>query len=78
MRNISDWICGGNQNTHFVCIDFFFPTVTPFLDNVGKYGRVGQATNDNMAHENCMLDKATRTHSEYGIFIPFPQQQRLY
>jgi hypothetical protein len=28
----------------------------PFLDNVQKYCRAGQATVDNMAHAHCMLD----------------------
>jgi hypothetical protein len=45
---------------------------------VEKYSCFGQATNDNMAHVHCMLDKATKTYSEYGIFIPFPQQQCLH
>jgi len=28
----------------------------PFLDNVEKYSRNGQATDDNMTHAHCMLD----------------------
>jgi len=37
---------------------------------VEKYCTVGQATDDNMAHEHCMLDtKATNTQSEYVIRI---------
>jgi hypothetical protein len=29
----------------------------PFLDNVEKYSKAGQATDANMAHAHCMLDK---------------------
>jgi hypothetical protein len=36
---------------------------------VEKYGRVGKATNDSMVHAHSTLDKATKTHSEYVIFI---------
>ena len=42
-----------------------------------KYCRVGQATDDNMAHAHCLLDKATNTHSEYIILNAFPLQQWL-
>ena len=36
-----------------------------------KYSRVGQATDGSMADAHCVLDKATKTHSEYVIFIAF-------
>jgi hypothetical protein len=64
--------------THILCTVTFFRQSRCFLDNVRKYSSVGQAANDNMAHAHCMLDKATKTHSEYGIFIPFSQQQCLH
>jgi hypothetical protein len=47
---------------------------------VGKYGRAGQATDDNIIrhmHFACRITKATDTHSEYVIHIAFPQQQWL-
>jgi len=45
---------------------------------VGKYSRVGQGTEDNMAHALNMLNpKATNTNSEYVILIDFPLQQWL-
>jgi len=28
----------------------------PFIGNVEKYSRAGQAADDNMAHAHCMLD----------------------
>jgi len=41
--------------THF-CIQFFFLRKSCHLwDNVEKYCSVGQATDANMAHANCML-----------------------
>jgi hypothetical protein len=56
-RNVSDKRCTENQNTHFVISNFFFFQKTCcLLDNVEKYCRAGQATDDNMVHEHCMLD----------------------
>jgi hypothetical protein len=48
---------------------------------VGKYGRVGQATDDNIIQHMCFacwITKATDTHAEYVILIAFPQQQWLH
>jgi hypothetical protein len=45
---------------------------------VGKFDRVRQAIDDNMAHAHCMLDKKVYRHTlKYVIFIAFPQQQWL-
>jgi hypothetical protein len=47
---------------------------------VEKYGRTGQATDDNIIRcmrFACWITKATDTHSEYGIRIAFPRQQRI-
>jgi hypothetical protein len=46
-----------------------------FLDNLEKYDRGGQATEDTVTRR--MLTKATNTHSEYEIFTAFPWQQLL-
>jgi hypothetical protein len=35
---------------------FFFPKIVPFMRLSGKILRVGQGTDDNMAHAHCMLD----------------------
>jgi hypothetical protein len=56
MRNVSDKICTENQNTHFMFNNLFFRKSWHSWDNVAKYGRPGQATDDNMAHAHCMLD----------------------
>ena len=55
MRNVSDKSCRENQNTHFVFSNFFQKSCL-LGDNVEKYSRVGQGTDDNMAHAHCMLD----------------------
>jgi hypothetical protein len=36
-----------------------------------------QATNDNMAHAECMLDTCSYTHSVYVILVALSRQQRL-
>jgi hypothetical protein len=57
MNNISDTSSRENQNTQFVFNNFFFFRKSCNLwDNVEKYCRAGQATDDNMAYAHCMLD----------------------
>jgi hypothetical protein len=49
-------------------------------DNVEKYGRVRQATDDNIILRMrfaSWITKATDTHSEYVTLIAFPRQQWL-
>ena len=45
-----------------------------------KYFRDRQATDDNMAHAHCMLDKLCDKHTQpvCVIFIAFPLQQWLH
>ena len=47
--------CRENQNIHFVFSNFFQESCR-LWDNVEKYCRAGQATDDNMVHAHCMLD----------------------
>jgi len=42
--------------THILCLITFFQELCHLWDNVGKYCRVGQATDGNMTHAYCMLD----------------------
>jgi len=43
--------------THILCsISFFFQKSFRLWDNVEKYGRFRQATDNNMAHEHCIPD----------------------
>ena len=49
-------------------------------DNVEKYGKARQATDNNIIRcmrFACWITKATDTHPEYVIRIPFPRQQWL-
>ena len=49
MRDGSDKICGENQNTFFLCsIIFPFQKSFRLWEKVEKYGRAGQATDDNI------------------------------
>jgi hypothetical protein len=42
---------------------FFFRKSCRLWDNVGKYCRVGQATDDNIAHAHCILDTQGSKHT---------------
>jgi len=42
--------------THILGSVTFFRKSCRLWDNVEKYSRAGQATDDNMAHAHCMLD----------------------
>ena len=47
-------------------------------DNVEKYGKAGQATEDNVSQPHCMLDNYelnTDVHWEYVVLIASPLQQ---
>ena len=58
-----------NQNTHFVFGNFFSENHAVY-DNVEKYGRARQATDDNIVRRMRVgrwIPKAADTHSEYTI-----------
>ena len=54
-RNVSDKSRRENQNTHFMFDNFFLEKSYHLWDNVEKYCTAGQATDNNMAHEYCMM-----------------------
>jgi hypothetical protein len=58
----------------------YSPKPCPLWDKVEKNSTAGQTTwQYNTAHALCILvTKATNTHSEHIILIPFPRQQRLW
>ena len=71
MKNISGKRYKENQNTHFtfkkkkciyiytlvyIYIYIYFRKSYLLWDNVEKYGRAGEAADDNMAHAHCMLN----------------------
>jgi len=75
MRNVSDKSCRENQNTHFV-FSFFYRTVDDVMwENILEPDGV-QMTIWRMPTA-CWIRKAIYTHSEFGVLIPFPMQQRL-
>ena len=50
-------ICNAKKKNSLCSITLFFLLKTCHLwNNVKKYGRAGQATDDNMAHAHCVLD----------------------
>jgi hypothetical protein len=56
MRNVSGEIGTEHQNTHFMFNNFFFRKSFGSWANVEKYCRTVQASDDNIAHAQCMLD----------------------
>jgi hypothetical protein len=60
--------------THILSSVTFFPKSCCSWDNVEKYYRTRQASNDNMAHAHCMLIRKA-TNSEFVIGTAIPQQQ---
>jgi len=67
--------------THILCSVSFFRKSCRLCDNVDKYFRVGQATDDNIIWRMrvaCWIPRTKDTHSECVILIPFPLPQRLH
>jgi hypothetical protein len=80
MRNVSDKSCRENQNTYFAFSNFFFRKSCRVWDNVERYGRIRQSTDDNIIqrmHFAFWTTKVTDTHSECVILVAFPRQQWL-
>jgi len=81
IRNVSDKSRRENQYTILCSRTFFFPWKwCRFKRYVQKYGRVGEATGDNIIMRMgfaCWITKATNTNWEYVILIAFPRQQLL-
>jgi hypothetical protein len=63
--------------TYFMLNNFFFRKSRPLRDNVEKFGKARQSTNDNiirrMRYVRC-TSTATDTRSGYVILIAFPRQ----
>ena len=74
MRNAADKRCGGNQNTHFMLNNFFFPpenrAVYEMWKNTAGRG-APQMTKWRMRNARWII-KTTNTHSEYETLIAFP------
>jgi hypothetical protein len=71
MRNVSDEIVD-KIKTHVLCSVSCFRKSCRLWDNVEKYGKSGQSTDDNIIRRMrlaCRITKATDTHSEYVILF---------
>ena len=62
MRNVSDKRCRWNQNTHFM-FNYSFQKQYCLWDNVEKYCRTWQATDDSMMHVFCIQDNWDYKHT---------------
>jgi hypothetical protein len=70
----------GEIKTHVLCSITLSRKSCRLWDNVEKYGRARQATDDSIVRRMrfaCWITKATDTHSEFAILIAFPRQQWL-
>jgi len=56
MRNVPHKVVKKIKTHHFAFNNFFKKRKCRLWENVVKYCRAGQATDDNMAHAHCMLD----------------------
>jgi hypothetical protein len=63
MRNVSDKIRRESQNTHFIFNNFFFESRVVYEIRWEKYCKVGQATDNKMAHVHCMLETQGYRHA---------------
>jgi hypothetical protein len=69
IRNISHKSCREIE-THLLCKIIFSRKSCHLWDHVEKYGRAGQATDDNIMLRmrlECWISKAINTHSEYIV-----------
>ena len=55
-KNVSNKSRRENENTHFMFNNFFFRKSSRLCYKAEEYIRAGQATNNNVAHAQCMLD----------------------
>ena len=76
MRSVSGKSCRETRNTH--CTVTFFQKSCRLWDNLEKYCRAGQTTDDNMAHAHCMLNTWGYKHTQYVILIALPLRQWLH
>ena len=80
VRKFPNKLSRENQSPYFTFIFFSFNKSCRLWDYVEKWGRAGEATDDNtipLMPFACWITNATNTHSEYIILIAFPRQQWL-
>jgi len=77
MRNVSDRICRGIQDTHFVFSNFFSEYRIVY-ETMWEKLLDPHATGDNIIWHMriaCWISMATHRHSDYVILTAFPMQQ---
>jgi hypothetical protein len=81
MRNVSYKSYRENQNTHFIFGKFFSRKSCSLCDNLEKYCKSGQATDDNIIGRMRFAwwtNKATEAHTKCVILIAFRVQYWLH
>ena len=71
----------GKIKTHILCSRTFFLKLCELRDNMEKYGRARQATDDRVIcrmHFACWLTNATDIYTEHVIITAFPHQEWLH
>jgi len=63
MKSVSYKRCTVNENAHFILNHIFLRKSYRLRDNVEKYCRAGQVTNDYMVHAICMVDTYGYSHT---------------
>ena len=64
--------------THILCSVTLFQKSYRLWDNVEKYYRAGQVTDDNTAHAHYVLSTYSYAHTQNITLIAFPLQQWLH
>jgi hypothetical protein len=85
LNSFCNWNCfrqnyRENQNTRFMFGNLFFENRVGYERVWKKYGRDGQAADDNIMRPMrfaCRLIKGTIAHSVYVMRIAFPRKKRL-
>ena len=80
MRNVSDKSCIEIQKTDLT-FNIFLRKTCRYRDNMEKYGRAVQATEENITLRmpiSCCVPKATDAHSENVIHTTFPLKEWLH
>ena len=67
------------QNMHILCFSTFFQKWLCLWDNMEKYGRTGQATDDNIVQcmrLACLITEVTNTHTQNMYYLLFFHNNR--
>jgi hypothetical protein len=79
-RNVSSKTYRENQHTHFMISNFFFRKPCRLWDNVEKYGKAREATDDDTiwcVRFACWISKTTRAHAHAHAYAPGHPHARM-